>query len=379
MFTKLFILAISVVYISTIRNPCRRNSSVEFHPHPESVYSYIQCSKRGQMFIKECLGDSQWLDSKKKCGEPATRKSQMSTLANKYKLSKLLAKKPLNEEHQKLVVGEVESKIEAFKNNIALKEKRLEEITSEQNAQELIDQTQAQLRTKEKLQIADQMNQQKDLHAKGHKKILQTQAEQNAREIDHLKQQIALQKDLVKKADFWAKFHFGEEKDSEKKEMDDEETEEEAISEDVIDNEEDEVPVEPETTNTTTTTTPKPSEIEQAQLDHQTDMLAKITSQQKFREELQLRHQKLMHDFFTKQRQHDETTRIKEHKKIVQKQIAEQNMKLKSQLDHQKMVNRMHEERLLKEKEMCSKVMCPNQYRCALEETDTLICLPMKL
>lgn len=96
---KTLILGILVLGTVSLKNPCRRNSPIEFHPHPDSVHSYIQCTKRGEMFAKECMNNMEWNDEKKKCGE-VTKRSQIKTLANTFKLKTLLAKKALTAQQQ---------------------------------------------------------------------------------------------------------------------------------------------------------------------------------------------------------------------------------------------------------------------------------------
>jgi len=60
-----------------LKNPCRKKNYQEFLPHPESVNHYIQCSRRGDMIVKECRGAMIWSAKLKKCDQ-ADSQSQVN-------------------------------------------------------------------------------------------------------------------------------------------------------------------------------------------------------------------------------------------------------------------------------------------------------------
>lgn len=98
---RLIICVVLVIGQTTLalKNPCRKNSGVEFIEHPESDHHYIQCSKRGEMYVKECGGNSVWNGEKKRC-EESEQLSQIKTLAANYKIKQLLAKKSANKQSE---------------------------------------------------------------------------------------------------------------------------------------------------------------------------------------------------------------------------------------------------------------------------------------
>ncbi len=120
---------------ASLKNPCRVHSPIEFYPHPDSIHSYIQCTKRGEMFAKECTDNSVWNDEKKKCGEPI-KNSQLKTLANTYKLKTLLASKPLTEQ---LDASEQQKRDQSH-----LPEIESMNLANEQRGQRVIDQSKLQ-------------------------------------------------------------------------------------------------------------------------------------------------------------------------------------------------------------------------------------------
>lgn len=89
---RFIIFAILLNACYSIKNPCKKNSDIEFHSHPTSDKSFIQCTKRGEMFLKECPDSSIWNDEDKKCSQ-TKEKSQVKTLAAKFKIKKLSEKK----------------------------------------------------------------------------------------------------------------------------------------------------------------------------------------------------------------------------------------------------------------------------------------------
>lgn len=52
-----------------LTNPCRReaNKSKQFLSHPETKSKFIQCTKRGEMFVFDCEADSEWDPVALKC------------------------------------------------------------------------------------------------------------------------------------------------------------------------------------------------------------------------------------------------------------------------------------------------------------------------
>jgi len=86
------ISVIIVAQVIGLKNPCSKKAYQEFFPHPESEHYYIQCSKRGDMYLKECTGDKIWSTKLQKCDESESQ-SQIKTLANRYKMKQLLAVK----------------------------------------------------------------------------------------------------------------------------------------------------------------------------------------------------------------------------------------------------------------------------------------------
>lgn len=376
MLLKLFICVVCVSFSASIKNPCRRNSPTEFFPHPNSEKSYIQCSNRGEMFIRECKGDSKWLDDKKKCGDKVNS-SQVQTLAAQFKISKLLARKPIEVEEPTRITMPLDKP--DLKSNQTDNERELSEISK----------LQEQILEKQKLL--------EDLESE--KLNLQTQLEENSQtqkesnEDGKNQQQIVEQEDSAKQSNLYDAYYKKQPTNISKIQL-------------------------PNLTESNLPTKQRlPSQLEQQQLDRQTHQLNQMQIKQKFLEAHKLKQQLRLNDIMIKnneslrqktlQKQIDnqnndlrkqiqqqdmiinqykkKTDQYEAHRihKLREKQIIEQQLKLRMQMEMQrkmdasKTAQKMLQQRKNKEMEMCKKASCPPKYRCALVEDDTLRCLPL--
>lgn len=317
------------------------------------------------MFAKECMENMEWNDEKKKCGE-VTKSSKIKTLANTFKLKTLLAKQALtaqqqqdiqrmntaNEERGQRLINQIQEA------HTAREMLQLEKQTAMQN--EVIRQANAQLSQdifkdneehteKQVLQLQQQIDQhnamvKQDLNSIAKMKDEQKRNDQNGR----LKQAFGNQSDLVKRMNFWSKVKAPSQSlKTNASELRVQEMEKLFDEEEV-------------TTTTTTTVSPRDQMLLDQQLRQQEQMIA----QQRFREELMMKQQELTNQFMIKQRKLQEEQIVKQQRELQQKQIEQQSMQLNSMIARQR-----------KEREMCSRVTCPQEYRCVLNEEDTLVCL----
>jgi len=192
MLIKLIICALFVIYANAISNPCHRHRKQEFMAHPTLTSSYIQCSKRGEMFIKECPDNEEWIESRGRCGVKEI-KSQVTELAAKYKINKLLAKKTVEPEN------EIEARNIADKNII-------------DESQKIINQISAKQKINEKMQIQNQVEKQNKLIDESQKIINQIREKQIIREDKQLEDQLRIrfiehhQQELLDKIKFFESF-----------------------------------------------------------------------------------------------------------------------------------------------------------------------------
>jgi len=189
MLIRIIICTILLVHADAIKNPCRKNSPVEFFPHPSSDNHYIQCSRRGDMHIRECGANTNWNKDKKKC-EESEETSQIKTLAARHKISKLLAQrkpsKPSVTDTEELLTSTTEatvSLIDQAKNQMVESQKALEKMESESRnmfneirGQKIIDQIKKGQMDKETAELKNMMTQQQMIN------------NQNSHQITHIEE-----------------------------------------------------------------------------------------------------------------------------------------------------------------------------------------------
>jgi hypothetical protein len=358
MLIKLVLCALLIIYVNAIHNPCPGNKQ-EFHGHPESTRSYIQCSKKGEMFVKECPENTAWIESKRRCGETSQNKSQIKKLAAKYKIKKLLAKKSQEEldiESRNAIAEKMSQKvIDRTRAHQTIIE-RMQHQTQIENQEKLVEKSQAVVdQTRDKQTIDEQkLLEQQLIDQKHHVEqsqavIDQTRDKQIKHEQNLLSQQLFAQQDLVNRQKFMDNI-FKQMSETPKSVLEIESTPE------IL------APM---------------SERDQVALERQKKLLEQIVQ----------RHDKQQRNFLAirermidneKSSERKEEIRIKQR---LQEQINHQDILLQQQIQLQEKLVSAAEERRNKEIELCTGMVCPENYRCALrsDSLEDLVCKPLKL
>lgn len=89
----IFLAVLMVGSAVTLSNPCRKNSRVQFLPHPDEPAKFIQCTKKGEMFVFKCKNGQEWDLETSQCDspkeKPAVTAAESKPLVMKSKTKKL--------------------------------------------------------------------------------------------------------------------------------------------------------------------------------------------------------------------------------------------------------------------------------------------------